>query len=422
MVELLMEALRQQSRQPFAPPPPPPVLMEPLNNGDIITLIQKFNKLKPPTFPGGLESLKVEAWILEIEKLFEVFPCTEEQKVLLATFTLQEECVRDHKVTEFEHLKQGTMTVVEYEAKFTELARYEPHMYVDVLDRSIKAEVNVAALRQAKAPVIERKGKRPGSNFKKGRNNFNTPPNKRQNTGSSTSSSQGTDTSICLECGKRHKEDCRRISGACFHCGKIGHMIKDCLLVSQSTSQSRVNSTILVSALRVNSKAATEKETLKQGQVFALVLGDVQTTETVVSDIAYFDVILGMDWLAKYYATIDCSTKQVVFHLSGGPEFIFNGNSVISPPYLISSMKANKLINKGCKGFLCLVLIVPTTTKPDVSSMLVVKEFPDVFPDDLPGNLIDREIEFTIEIVPSTQPLSKTPYRMSTTELKELKT
>ncbi|KAL7202233.1 hypothetical protein ACSBR1_033829 [Camellia fascicularis] len=54
---------------------------------------------------------------------------------------------------------------------------------------SIIAEVNVAALRLAKAPVTKWKGKRPGSNFKKSRNNFNTPPNKRQNTGSFTSSS-----------------------------------------------------------------------------------------------------------------------------------------------------------------------------------------------------------------------------------------
>ena len=38
------------------------------------------------------------------------------------------QCVRDRKVTEFEQLKQGTMSVVEYESKFTELARYAPHM------------------------------------------------------------------------------------------------------------------------------------------------------------------------------------------------------------------------------------------------------------------------------------------------------
>ncbi|XP_028053027.1 uncharacterized protein LOC114257468 [Camellia sinensis] len=294
MTELQTEALRQQQRQPFPPTPPPPILVEPPKNGDIITLTQKFNKLKPPTFSKGLESLKAKAWILDVENLFEVFSCAEEQK-----------CVRDHKVTEFEQLKQGTMSVVEYETKFTELARYAPHMvdieykkarkfeggldvevldrvnvlklekYVDVLDRSIVAEANVASLRQAKAPMIEWKGKRPGSTFKKGQNNFNIPPNKRQNMGSSTSSSQGNDTPICPECGKRHKGVCRRISGACFWSGKTSHMIKDCPLVSQNTRQPKASSTTSVSAPRVNSKAATGKETLKQGWVFALVPGDV---------------------------------------------------------------------------------------------------------------------------------------------------
>ena len=43
------------------------------------------------------------------------------------------------------------------------------------------------------------------------------------------------------------------------------------------------------------------------------------------------------------------------------------------------------------------------------------------FPDDLPGDLVDREIEFTIEVLPGTQPVSKAPYRMAPTELKELK-
>ena len=84
-------------------------------------------------------------------------------------------------------------------------------------------------------------------------------------------------------------------------------------------------------------------------------------------------------------------------------------------------MKAFKLIKKGCKGYLCCILTVPTDTKANVDSIPIVREFPDVFPDDLPGNLIDREIEFTIEVLPGTPPISKAPYRMAPTELKELK-
>ena len=51
----------------------------------------------------------------------------------------------------------------------------------------------------------------------------------------------------------------------------------------------------------------------------------------------------------------------------------------------------------------------------------VVREFPDVFPEDPPGIPIDREIEFSIEVLLGTSPISKAPYRMAPIELKELK-
>ena len=51
----------------------------------------------------------------------------------------------------------------------------------------------------------------------------------------------------------------------------------------------------------------------------------------------------------------------------------------------------------------------------------VDEEFPDVFPDDLPGMPPDRDIEFIIELLPGTAPIAKRPYRMGVNELEELK-
>jgi hypothetical protein len=51
----------------------------------------------------------------------------------------------------------------------------------------------------------------------------------------------------------------------------------------------------------------------------------------------------------------------------------------------------------------------------------VVKNFPDVFPEELPGMPPDREVEFVIDLLPRIAPISKRPYRMSIEELKELK-
>ena len=52
----------------------------------------------------------------------------------------------------------------------------------------------------------------------------------------------------------------------------------------------------------------------------------------------------------------------------------------------------------------------------------VVRDFLDVFPDDLPGLPPEREIDFSIDFIPGTTPISLRPYRMAPAELKELKT
>ena len=57
----------------------------------------------------------------------------------------------------------------------------------------------------------------------------------------------------------------------------------------------------------------------------------------------------------------------------------------------------------------------------DVEKLPVVREFPDVFPEELPGIPLKREVDLAIEIVLGTVPMSRAPYRMAPTELKELK-
>ncbi|GFZ15639.1 hypothetical protein Acr_25g0000480 [Actinidia rufa] len=113
-----------------------------------------------------------------------------------------------------------------------------------------------------------------------------------------------------------------------------------------------------------------------------------------------FDVILGMDWLSSYRALIDCELKRVVFHSFAHSGLIFEGVGVVPPPYLISSMKARRLIQKGSQAFLC--SIVDThVSPPTLEDIHVVRKFPDVFPDELPGSLVDREIEFYIDLNPA---------------------
>ena len=56
-----------------------------------------------------------------------------------------------------------------------------------------------------------------------------------------------------------------------------------------------------------------------------------------------------------------------------------------------------------------------------METILVVREFLDVFPEELPGIPLEREVDLSIEIMPGTAPMSRAPFRMAPTELKELK-
>ncbi|GKV25054.1 hypothetical protein SLEP1_g34559 [Rubroshorea leprosula] len=139
-----------------------------------------------------------------------------------------------------------------------------------------------------------------------------------------------------------------------------------------------------------------------------------------VLDISNFDIILGMDWLSKHFAFTDCHRKWVIFNILGEPEFSFQGSGSFAPPTLISALQAQKYLVNGCQGFLVSVTDASSVTLR-LEDIPVVREFSDVFPEDLPGLPPDREVEFAIDLVPSTGPISKAPYRMAPIELKELK-
>ncbi|XP_070672541.1 uncharacterized protein [Malus domestica] len=83
-------------------------------------------------------------------------------------------------------------------------------------------------------------------------------------------------------------------------------------------------------------------------------------------------------------------------------------------------MKAKRLLSKGCQGYLVHV-VLNDDAPSSVEDVRVVRYFPDVFPEDLHGLPPNREVEFVIDLLPGTNPISLTPYRMALAELRELK-
>ncbi|KAL0561162.1 hypothetical protein IC582_001582 [Cucumis melo] len=140
----------------------------------------------------------------------------------------------------------------------------------------------------------------------------------------------------------------------------------------------------------------------------------------LVLDMQDFDVILGMDWLSANHASIDCFGKEVVFNPPSGPSFKFRGAGIVCLPKVISAMKASKLLSQGTWGILASV-VDTRESEVSLSSEPVVREYPDVFSDELPGLPPSREIHFAIELELDTAPISRAPYKMAPAELKELK-
>ncbi|KAI0519572.1 hypothetical protein KFK09_007023 [Dendrobium nobile] len=138
----------------------------------------------------------------------------------------------------------------------------------------------------------------------------------------------------------------------------------------------------------------------------------------ILLSISSYDVILGMDWLSQYEAQIDCLKKQVSLLMAGG-RFVFQGlRGVLSS--LISMLEVSRMWKKGCPVFLASVRDLNLEVG-SVSEISVVQEFADVFPEELVGLPLDRDVEFSIDIFLGTAPISKAPYRMAPKELSELK-
>lgn len=131
-----------------------------------------------------------------------------------------------------------------------------------------------------------------------------------------------------------------------------------------------------------------------------------------------FDVILGMDWLSKYGAVIDCKEKTIQFTKEGNEKLtLTRTDKSVSFP-CISNNKAHKLLDKGCFGFLATVIHMTKESPLKLEDMDIVPQYPDVFPDDVPGLPPDRKFKFMIDVVPSPAPISKASYRMAPTKMK----
>nr|GFA21949.1 putative reverse transcriptase domain-containing protein [Tanacetum cinerariifolium] len=139
-----------------------------------------------------------------------------------------------------------------------------------------------------------------------------------------------------------------------------------------------------------------------------------------------FDVIIGMDWLSRYQAVIFCADK--IIRIPWGREtLIFHGDGSNQEHKarlnIISCAKTQKYMLKGCQVFLAHVTTKEAEGKSEkkrLENVPIVRDFPKVFPEDLPGLPPTRQVVIQIDLIPGAASVARTPYQLAPPEMKEL--
>ncbi|GJZ69352.1 putative reverse transcriptase domain-containing protein [Tanacetum coccineum] len=171
----------------------------------------------------------------------------------------------------------------------------------------------------------------------------------------------------------------------------------------------------------------SETSTVLKGCTLGL-LGHPFNIDLMLIDLGSFDVIIGMDWLAKNHAVIVCD-KKIVRIPYGNEILIFQGDksdkekkSTLS---IILCVKAQKYMEKGCQLFLAQVTMKENkdeSKEKRLKDVPTVRDFPEVFPEDLPGLPPIRQVEFQIDLVLGAAPVARAPYRLAPSKMEELST
>ena len=144
--------------------------------------------------------------------------------------------------------------------------------------------------------------------------------------------------------------------------------------------------------------------------------GTLFTVDLRIMDMSELDATLGMDWLTAYRVVIDCERRRVTAYTQYGTRVVVQGDKYVIFPQTVYESR--------CQGQLAgwlASLTLEDKVRPDLDLPRVVCKYEDVFPDELPGLPLHRDVDFSNELHLGTSPISMTPHRMALVELQELR-
>ncbi|GJS99685.1 putative reverse transcriptase domain-containing protein [Tanacetum coccineum] len=239
---------------------------------------------------------------------------------------------------------------------------------------------------------------------------------------------------LCNKCRYHHVGPCTVKCNncvICYECGRPGHVKRECPKLRNQNHGNRVGNK---TGNQTGCKKATARAyTIGRGGTNPdsnVVTGHPFDIDLMPVELGSLDVIIGMDWLAKYHALIVCDEKVVRIPY-GNEVLIIRGDNCDNGSKLniISCTKTQKYIEKGCQVYLAQVTSKKAEDKSEerrLEDVPIIREFsevfPEVFPEDLPGLPPARQVEFQIDLVPGAAPVARAPYRLAPAEMQELST
>nr|GEX55128.1 hypothetical protein [Tanacetum cinerariifolium] len=362
-------------------------------------------------------------WIEKMESVQDMSGCSIDQKVKYTAGSLVEEFCPSHEMQRLEtklwnHAMVGVGHAA-YTDRFHELARLVPHL-VTPKTRKIKRG-NVGE------PSKDKNG-RDANKRTRTKNAFATTANPvgRENTGAwpkyTTCNSYhalGGPCRTCFNCNRPSHlaKDCRGMSRnvnlvnarnptvrTCYECGSIDHVRAFMLGAEEDPHDLNIVTGIETSELGFRYKI--EIASMQLVDIDKVIKDCILEIDGHVFDIDLipfrhrsFDVIIGMDWLSNYKAEIICHKKVVKIQLLDGKVLRVLGEKSEEKMRQLKSAKAKE---------------------KEQEDIVVVRDFPGVFSDDLSGLPPVQEIEFRIELIPGATLVAKSPYRLAPSELEEL--